>query len=73
MQFCQEIGPDTRLKVEIVDVLGDEKSQFSQLLQFDDSPMARIGFDFRESAGWGRESHFLPGPDAIGSSKVWKP
>jgi hypothetical protein len=26
MQLCQEIGPDARLQVEIVDILGDEKS-----------------------------------------------
>jgi hypothetical protein len=48
MQFCQEIGPDARLKVEIIDILGDEKSQFSQFLQLDDGLMPRIGFDFRE-------------------------
>jgi hypothetical protein len=72
MQFCQKIGSDARLKVEIIDILGDEKSQFFHFLQFDDSLMARIRFNFREETTWRRKSFFLPGPDAIGSSKVWE-
>jgi hypothetical protein len=45
VQFSQEIRPDARPQMEVIHILRDEETQFTQILQFNDSPMTRIGFD----------------------------
>jgi hypothetical protein len=56
--------------MEVIHILGDEKTQFTEILKLDDGIMALIGFDLREETGWGRKPLLLSGPDAIGSPEI---